>query len=156
MAGEHWLISVDGHVVEPPNVWWDRLSTRDREVGPRVVRDTCETRREPQNLRVTYVKGGNGPMTDWWLYEDLAKPVQKVVACAGIPIDEHNTDPIAYADMRPGCYDPVERLKDMDVNFMERSLCFPYITRFCGQMFYEAKDKELALRCVRAYNDWMI
>jgi predicted TIM-barrel fold metal-dependent hydrolase len=28
--------------------------------------------------------------------------------------------------------------------------------RFCGQSFYEGKDKELSLLCVRAYNDWMI
>jgi predicted TIM-barrel fold metal-dependent hydrolase len=58
--------------------------------------------------------------------------------------------------MRPGCYDPVARLADMDLNRTERSLCFPFITRFCGQMFLEAKDKGLAAKCVRAYNDWMV
>jgi predicted TIM-barrel fold metal-dependent hydrolase len=156
VAEEHWFISVDDHVVEPPTLWWDRLSQRDREVGPRVVRDTCKTLREAVSLRVHYDMGGDGPMMDWWVYEDLAKPVQKVVACAGIPIDEHNTDPIAYADMRPGCYDPVARLADMDLNRMERSLCFPFVPRFCGQMFYEARDRDLAMRCVLAYNDWMI
>jgi predicted TIM-barrel fold metal-dependent hydrolase len=36
------------------------------------------------------------------------------------------------------------------------SLCFPSFPRFCGQVFYEASDRELALICVRAYNDWMI
>ena len=123
----------------------------------RVVRDTCKTIRNPSTGKVQYVKGGDGPMMDWWIYEDLAKPVEMVVACAGIPIDEHNTDPIAYNDMRPGCYDPVARLKDMDLNHTERSLCFPStVSRFCGQMFLEAKDKELASRCVRTYNDWMI
>ena len=35
-------------------------------------------------------------------------------------------------------------------------MCFPTVIRFCGQMFLEASDKELALRCVRAFNDWMI
>jgi predicted TIM-barrel fold metal-dependent hydrolase len=153
---EHWYISVDDHVVEPPNLWTDRLSRADREIGPRVVRDTCEVRRDPANLRVEYVKGQDGAMTDWWLYEDLAKPVQKVVACAGLPVEEHDTSPISYDEMRAGCYDPVARLADMDVNYCERSLCFPYITRFCGQMFYEATDKDLADRCVLAYNDWMI
>src|SRR5690606_1252662 len=83
-------------------------------------------------------------------------PIPKVVACAGIPVEEHTVDPIAYEDMRPGCYDPVARLEDMDLNRMERSLCFPYVTRFAGQWFLEAHDKELALRCVQAYNDWMI
>jgi predicted TIM-barrel fold metal-dependent hydrolase len=28
--------------------------------------------------------------------------------------------------------------------------------RFCGQIFAEAKDKEVGLACVRAYNDWMM
>jgi predicted TIM-barrel fold metal-dependent hydrolase len=36
------------------------------------------------------------------------------------------------------------------------SLCFPSFPRFCGQTFYEATDKDLALHCVAAYNDWMI
>jgi predicted TIM-barrel fold metal-dependent hydrolase len=151
-----WIISVDDHVVEPPGVWQDRLSAADRAVGPRVVADTCETVYDPATRAVRYVKGGDGPVVDWWLYEDVAKPIPKVVACAGMPFEEHTIDAIAYADMRPGCYDPVARLADMDVNRTERSLCFPYITRFAGQLFLEAKDKALALRCVQAYNDWMI
>jgi predicted TIM-barrel fold metal-dependent hydrolase len=46
----------------------------------------------------------------------------------------------------------------MDVAGVEASLCFPNMVpaRFCGQGFLEAKDKELALLCVRAYNDFMI
>jgi predicted TIM-barrel fold metal-dependent hydrolase len=58
--------------------------------------------------------------------------------------------------MRPGCYDPVARLADMDLNHVEASLCFPTFPRFCGQVFAERSDKELALACVRAYNDWMV
>jgi predicted TIM-barrel fold metal-dependent hydrolase len=151
-----WIISVDDHVVEPPNVWQDRLAAADRPIGPRVVRDTCETIYDAATRGIRYVKGGDGPVVDWWLYEDVAKPVPKVVACAGLPFEEHTIDAIAYEDMRPGCYDPVARLDDMDINRTERSLCFPYVTRFAGQLFLEAKDKALAMRCVRAYNDWMI
>jgi predicted TIM-barrel fold metal-dependent hydrolase len=151
-----WIISVDDHVVEPPSVWADRLSTRDRERGPRVMKDTCRTEYDSKTMAVRYIKGGDGPLTDWWVYGDLVKPVPKVVACAGFPLDTHTVDPINYDEMRPGCFDPKARLADMDVNRTERSLCFPMITRFCGQMFYEAADKELALRCVEAYNDWMI
>ena len=111
-----WHISVDDHVVEPPGLWWDRLPAADRERGPHVVRDTCETVNDRETLRVNYVKGGDGPMTDWWVFEDLAKPVPIVVACAGIPVEQHNTDPINYADMRPGCYQVAPRLEDMDLN----------------------------------------
>jgi predicted TIM-barrel fold metal-dependent hydrolase len=63
--------------------------------------------------------------------------------------------PITYDDMRPGCYDPVARLADMDLNWTEASLSFPTFPRFCGQTFLERRDKELADACVRAYNDWM-
>src|SRR5262249_49067034 len=59
-------------------------------------------------------------------------------------------------EMRAGCYDPVARLADMNVDGVLASLCFPSFPRFCGQVFHETKDKELALLCVRAYNDWMI
>jgi len=151
-----WIISVDDHVVEPPTLWSDRLAARDRDDGPHVVRDTCETIDDPGAQAVRYVKGGNGPVTDWWVYDGRARPVPKVVACAGFPVEEHTIDPINYEQMRPGCYDPKARLADMDINRTERSLCFPMMTRFAGQMFYEASDKDLALRCVRAYNDWMI
>jgi predicted TIM-barrel fold metal-dependent hydrolase len=154
---EHpWIISIDDHVVEPPRVWTDRLSRRDQEQGPRVVRDACETVIDAERNTTKYKKGGNGPVVDWWVYEDLAKPIPVVVACAGIPVEEHSVEAISYDEMRPGCYDPTARLADMDLNRTERSLCFPYITRFAGQMFLEAKDKDLAARCVQAYNDWMI
>ena len=58
--------------------------------------------------------------------------------------------------MRKGCWDPAARLVDMDTNHTERSLCFPFITRFCGQMFHEAKDKDLAARvraCLQRLDD---
>src|SRR6185503_667255 len=64
--------------------------------------------------------------------------------------------PVAFADMRPGYYSVPERLADMDINNVERSLCFPTFPRFCGQTFLEAHDKDLAASCVVAYNDWMV
>ena len=51
--------------------------------------------------------------------------------------------------MRPGCYDPVARLADMDVAGVIASVNFPSFPRFCGQTFMEAEDQELGLLCVR-------
>ncbi len=36
----NWLVSVDDHVIEPPNVWLDRLPAKYRDVGPRMLRRT--------------------------------------------------------------------------------------------------------------------
>jgi predicted TIM-barrel fold metal-dependent hydrolase len=155
-TGLPWVISADDHVVEPRGVWWDRLSARDREQGPHVVRDTCRTDVDELSNEVTYTKGGEGPETDWWVYEGLQKPIPMVAACAGFATEEYTREPISFEQMRPGCYDPAARLIDMNINHMERSLCFPLITRFAGQMFYEADNKKLAHRCVLAYNDWII
>ena len=127
-----WVISVDDHVVEPPHVWERWLPTRWREHGPRVV----------------------DGMT--WVYEDLRRPIPQVMACAGFTRDQLTIDPIPFAEMRPGCYDPVARVADMDLKRTERSLCFPSFPRFAGQTFLEAHDKDLALACVVAFNDWMI
>jgi predicted TIM-barrel fold metal-dependent hydrolase len=58
--------------------------------------------------------------------------------------------------MRPGCWRIEDRLADMDINHVEAQLCFPNYPRFCGQQFLWGKDRELALLCVEAYNDWMV
>ena len=34
-----WLVSVDDHLIEPPNVWVDRLPAKYRDVGPRMDAD---------------------------------------------------------------------------------------------------------------------
>ena len=48
------------------------------------------------------------------------------------------------------------RLAVLDENHTDASLCFPNVSRFCGQIFLWRQDKEVALLCVQAYNDWMI
>lgn len=61
-----------------------------------------------------------------------------------------------YQKMRPGTYDPDERVAELSSVGILGSLCFPSFPRFAGQLFMELGDKELALACVHAYNDWMI
>ena len=55
-----------------------------------------------------------------------------------------------------GCYDVHERVRDMSVNGVLGSMCFPSFPQFCGQLFARREDKDEALAMVRAYNDWHI
>ena len=55
---------------------------------------------------------------------------------------------VTYDGMRDGCYDRDARVKDFELNWVDGSLPFPTFPRFCGQTFFEANDKELALACV--------
>jgi predicted TIM-barrel fold metal-dependent hydrolase len=133
--GPEWLISVDDHVLEPGHVWQERVPAKFREAAPRLVRDA------------------DG---EAWVYEGRRSVTPGLGAVAGKRREEFSFEPITYDEMRPGCYDSVARLEDMDRAGVLASLCFPSFPRFCGQVFLESDDKELALACVRAYNDWMI
>jgi predicted TIM-barrel fold metal-dependent hydrolase len=149
------IVSVDDHVIEPPNVWADRLPSRYREVGPRIVRAPLGEMTFVGG-RFAPTMGTEGPPCDWWLYEDLKRPLTRLDAAVGFAREEVRLTGITYEEMRPGCFKVADRLADMDANWIESSLCFPSFPRFCGQTFSEAKDRELGLLCVRAYNDWMV
>ena len=129
-----WLVSVDDHVIEPPNVWLDRLPAKYRDDGPATWMDD-RTRCGTTTERCAHLRA---------LGDD--RQAQGGVLAAPVP----------FSEMPPAAYDPVARIADMDRAGILASLCFPSFPRFCGQMFWEAKDKELALLCVQAYNDWMI
>lgn len=148
------MVSVDDHVVEPPNVWQDRLPAALRERGPRVVRAPYATSWHNRRLQVRMTD--SGPATDFWVYDGETFFTPMAQACAGYPVEDYSFLPISFADMREGCWSPSARLLDMDVNRTESSMCFPTFPRFCGQTFLEARDRQLALACVRAYNDWMV
>ena len=77
-------------------------------------------------------------------------------AVAGRPKEEYGVEPTAFDEMRPGCYDVHERIKDMNAGGVLASMCFPSFPGFSGRLFAAADDKDLALATVQAYNDWHI
>jgi predicted TIM-barrel fold metal-dependent hydrolase len=128
------IISVDDHLIEHPRVWSDRLASKYLEEGPRIV----ETE-EGHHV---------------WSFEGERFPYIGLNAVAGKTPEEFGMEPVRYEDMIPGCYDPVARLTDMDLDGVQAALCFPSFPGFGGGVFQRAKDKELALECVRAWNDF--
>jgi predicted TIM-barrel fold metal-dependent hydrolase len=151
------IISVDDHIMEPANVWQDRLPEKFQGVGPRLVRLKVKDMKFVGGV-FSYAEAGEheeGTWCDWWMTEDLKYPLVRLMAAAGYPREEVTVTPITMDDMRKGCWDQKARLEDMDTNHTEVSLSFPTFPRFCGQTFLERKDKELADLCVKAYNDWM-
>jgi hypothetical protein len=98
----------------------------------------------------------SGPETDFWIYEDLRYAVNVGMASVGRDPDDVGQRPGRLRRDAARLLPAKPRLEDMDINHIERSLCFPTFPRFCGQTFYEAADKHLAPACVQAYNDWMV
>lgn len=151
------IISVDDHVIEPADTWTKRLPSKYHEVGPRVVHaPKGDVVFKGGKLSVSMGEPGSGPDVAWWLYEDLKRPLMRLDAAVGYDRDDIDLRLVNYDEMRPGAYSVKERLEDMDTNWIESSLCFPTFPRFCGQTFTEAKDKDLALLCVQAYNDFQV
>lgn len=135
LQDNHQIVSVDDHLIEHPRVWQDRLPARFHENGPRIVEI------EGRHL---------------WSYDGQILPTIGLNAVAGKPPEEWGMDPVRYEDMIPGCYDPVARIADMDLDGVQAALCFPSFPGFGGSTFFRGQDKELALLCVKAWNDFYI
>ena len=151
------IISVDDHVLEPATVWQDRLPGTLKKQGPRIVRERGTLLPDRDGMLRKWSPCTDGAWADVWHYEDVAMPLVRPMAAVGTEIKSMGQDVITLDDVRPGCVNQAERLADMDRDHTEASLCFPNtLPRFCGQTFAERSDKELALLCVQAYNDWTI
>lgn len=128
------IISVDDHLIEHPRVFSDRLSAKYLEAGPRIVEDE-------QGRHI-------------WHFEGKVFPYIGLNAVVGKSPEEYGMEPLRFEDMIPGCYDPVERVKDMDVDGVQAACCFPSFPGFGGRVFLNATDKELAFACLQAWNDF--
>ena len=150
------IISVDDHVMEPRDLWQQQLPPSLRDRGPRTVQEKVRLKFEGGHYGFER-NAEDGAWCDVWLFEDLATPTGLLHAPAGIPRSEQRNIPAVYEDLRRGTWDRDARLEDMSLNHVEAAICFPNIfPRFAGQGFAERDDKELGLRCLQIYNDWMI
>jgi predicted TIM-barrel fold metal-dependent hydrolase len=134
------LMSADDHIIEPPHLWVDRV--------PAIYREDCP--------RIVEVDGRQA-----WLYEGELTYIP-MGSCRPLPgFDEAGYPPppgtARFDEIRPGCYDPVERLNDMDVDGVWGQLCFPNYARFAGHRFFlNVKNHDLGLACLRSYNDYLL
>ena len=130
-----WFVSVDDHLIEPADLWQSRVPEKYRDRAPRFVTEGDE---------------------EFWVYEDRQIVTSGLNAVVGKSKEEFSPEPIGYEDMRKGCYDADARVQDMNDGRVLSSLLFPSFPRYCGQVFHEAKDKELGLLCVQAWNDCIL
>ena len=123
-------------MVEPPDAFTGRFAAKFADAAPRVV---------------TTDDGGEA-----WLWNGELLPNVGFNAVAGRPSSEYGFEPTRFDEMRRGAWDVDARATDMDINGVDRSLCFPsFLPGFVGQRLTTwPKDPELGLAAMRAYNDW--
>jgi predicted TIM-barrel fold metal-dependent hydrolase len=129
------IISVDDHLVEPPHMFEGRLPAKFQNLAPKVV-ETEEGHEVWQfDGRVFFQVGLN--------------------AVVGRKREDWKVEPTRFDEMRRGCFDIHERVRDMDINGVWASVNFPsQITGFCGSVFSRCADPELGLAVTQAWNDW--
>jgi len=130
------LVSVDDHVVEPPDMFDNHLTAEYKPKAPKVTR----------------LASG----CDVWEFNGQKLPNIGLNAVVGRVPEEYGVEPTSYDQLRKGCYDVDARVADMNANGVLGSICFPSFPGFVGQLWNGCEDKTLARVMLQAYNDWHI
>ena len=134
-------MSADDHLIEPPDLWVDRVPARYRDVCPRIVE----------------VDGRQA-----WLCEGELTYIP-MGSCRPLPgFDEAGYPPAPgtarFDEIRPGCYDPVER----DSRTWTSTACGASCASRTSPASpgtastSDVKDTDLGLACLQTYNDYLL
>ena len=125
-------ISSDTHVIEPPNLWQERIDSEFRSRAPRVVA---------------------ADDADWWFVDGGRFLSFSGGAQTGMRFDEPEKlrTGARFRNVRPGAYLPEEHLKDNEADGVLGSVLYPTL----GLMLYSLADPLLFVAICRAYNDWL-
>ncbi len=128
------VVDADGHVLEPMSLWDRHLDPRHRAYTPRIVRNDW-------GLDTVYVGG-----------QEIVTAPLGLLGTPGSRMDE--ADPakkIPWEQAHRGGFDPVERLRDMELEGIDSAVLYPSI----GLNFWAIDDPLAAVALARAYNDWL-
>jgi predicted TIM-barrel fold metal-dependent hydrolase len=131
------VISADSHMMEPADLWVGRVDARFRDNAPRVVKNEG--------------KGG-------WVFIAPGLPPFPVAGgfAAGRSGEElkefmKKGQDEGYITARPSGWDPVERLKDQDIDGVRAEVLYTTL----GMSLFGLHDADLQRACFKAYNDWL-
>ncbi|HET6954389.1 MAG TPA: amidohydrolase family protein [Acidimicrobiales bacterium] len=130
------LVSIDDHFIEPPDMWKHVPAKWQADV-PKVVR--------------------NAEGIDQWVFQGQATSTRfGMSATVGWPSEQWGFHPASYSELRPGCFDVHERVRDMNANGVLASMNFPTMAGWNARTFAEGENKDLGLVMLRGYNDWVL
>jgi predicted TIM-barrel fold metal-dependent hydrolase len=124
---DYRLISSDSHVTMPVEAWQTYLPEDLRSKAPRIV-STDEG--------------------DFEEFEGKRRPINTLNNLAGKKPEDYTLNVRRLEDQRAGAWDPVERIKDMDLDGVDAEVLYvggPLLTA----------DAELRLASFRGYNQWL-
>ena len=134
--GRHGVVSADSHMTEPIDLWEERLDAPFRDRAPKVI----ETPPSEESPRFLFVAEGAPPF-----------PIAGGYAAGRSGKELRDLMQTGYEAARPSGWDPVERLKDQDLDGVDAEVLYPSL----GMMLFAMRDGELQRACFAAYNDWL-
>ena len=130
------LVSVDDHITEPPNMFDAHVPAAFKEYAPRIGFEPDGTRH--------------------WYYGELRSWPMGLNAAAGKPQEMFAADVLSYDDIRRGCYNVDERVRDMNAGGQLAGLNLPNFPGFAGELLSQGPDPDVNLIMIKAYNDWHV
>ena len=135
------IISSDSHVLEPGNLWLERLDKKYRDRAPRIFFDEASGR---------YKFGGEGlkPVVYSGLFaankrdDKLAEQITKAATAAQAASEK---------DAPPGGWDPKQRLKDQDIDGVWSEVVYSSL----AMPMFRVEDMDYQHALFRVYNDWL-
>ena len=128
------IVSADSHMMEPADLWQERLDNKYKDRAPRVI------------------EGYQGQKGHFFIVEGIRPfPVAGGFAAGSKPEDLPKVWEKGYEGCRPSGWDPVERLKDQDIDGVEAEVLYTTL----GMSLFGLDDAEFQQACFGAYNDWV-
>jgi predicted TIM-barrel fold metal-dependent hydrolase len=129
---DYTVISADSHMIEPPNLWTERLDRKYRDAAPHVEENErgsffVAPGIQPSRVSLGFAAGRSG------------KELKEYFKKGG------------YEAARPSGWDPVERVKDQDIDGVVGEVLY---TTF-GMPLFRLPDADLQRACFKVYNDWV-
>src|SRR2546421_9055638 len=131
---DYRIVDADCHILEPPDIWANWLSSKYQDKAPRLVKDS-----EGGDAWLTAVGGDPDPIG--------------LVSTPGMPFDKFRWFGVTYEEARKGCYNGEARLADMDIDGVDAEILFPpqrTISHFLGD-----DDDDFVRAGVDAYNNFL-
>ncbi len=131
----HGVVSADSHMMEPGDLWQERLDRRYRDRAPEVIENP-----EKDGPRYLFVAEGAAP---------FAVAGGFAAGRSGKDLTDFMNE--GYESARPSGWDPVERIKDQEIDGVDAEVLYPTL----GMPLFTMTDAELQRACFTTYNDWL-
>ena len=132
------VISADSHMMEPPDLWTERLDRKWGDRAPKVIKSEAKGQFlfvapdiPPFPVAGGFAAGRSG--------EELKQFLGNANKDEG------------YKAARPSGWDPVERIKDQDIDGVQAEILYTTL----GMPLFGLHDTDLQRACFRVYNDWV-